>query len=159
MSERGVEIIPAGDLVTITVRNHESVDLHIGLLVIDAEGEVTVLHPPASDDVDSDIVAAGKKLQLGPLRAVAPFGLTELLVIASTHSLRGALKTLRRVATARRGPETAVDPDEVMRDVFAVLDSRRGVKAPVVLAPGPRPIDVRQVAALSLLYEVVPQAT
>ncbi|MEM9218651.1 MAG: caspase family protein [Cyanobacteria bacterium P01_F01_bin.150] len=156
LSEQGIESIPVGDLVTITVQNNESQNLHIGLLVIDATGDVTVLSPPASDDPNIDIVEAGQSIVLGPLRAIEPHGLTELLVIASTHPLQSALRILRRVAANRRDPEIVVTPDEVMGNVFGALDSRRSGETGTVLASGTRSLDVNQVAALSLLYEVTP---
>lgn len=159
LSERGIEVIPEGDRVTITVQNNEPQDLHIGLVVIDAIGDVTVLYPPASDDEDLDIVRAGQPLTLGPLRAVKPYGLTELLVIASTQPLQSALRTLRRIApdrSANRNAEPLVNPDEVMRDVFGALESRRGGEEATALTAGTRSLDVNQVAALSLLYEIVP---
>jgi len=159
LSERGIEKIPVGDRVTITVQNHEPQDLHIGLLVIDAEGEVDVLHPVVSDDVNSDRVQAGRSLSLGPLRAVVPYGLTELLVIASPNPLQQAIKTLQRIRSERRGGATSVNPDEVMRDIFSTLETRRGSEAPTALPSGTRSLDVTQVAALSLLYEIIPASS
>jgi hypothetical protein len=158
LSERGIEKIPVGDRVTITVRNHEHQDLHVGLIVIDAEGEVDVLYPVASDDETIDWVQAGRSLSLGPLEAAEPHGLTELLVIVSTQPLQTALRTLRRI-TPRRSGETAATPDEVMRDVFDALDSRRSGAGMTALTAAPRSLDVTQVAALSLLYEIVPPAS
>lgn len=156
LSERGIEAIPVCDQVTIKVKNNEPQDLYIGLVVIDAHGDLGVLYPPASDDRTLDIVQSGQSITLGPVRAIEPYGLTELLVIASTFPLHSALQTLRRVAGARRSPELEVNPDEVMRDVFDALDSRRGGDELTALASGTRSLDVTQVAALSLLYEIIP---
>ncbi|MFQ4137865.1 caspase family protein [Nodosilinea sp. PGN35] len=151
---QGIEIIPVGDEVTIRVANNEPTDLHIGLLVIDAAGEVTVLFPPASDDASADIVRAGRSLSLPRLRAAPPYGITQLLVMASSQPLQSALRTLRRIAPQVRGSASEASAEEVMRDMFGALDSRRG-STDSSLPAGPRLIDASTVAVLSLLFDVV----
>ncbi|MBE9158221.1 caspase family protein [Nodosilinea sp. LEGE 06152] len=102
-TDQGIEVIPVDDLITIRATNSELTDLHIGLLVIDAAGEVNVLFPPASDDANADIVRAGRSLSLPRLRAAEPYGITQVLVMASAQPLQSALRTLRRIAPAVRG--------------------------------------------------------
>lgn len=151
LTQQGIEPIPVGDEITILVKNQEAIALHLGLLVVDAAGEVNVLFPPASDDPDADIVQPGSTVPLPRLRAAAPLGITQLLVVASPQPLHSALRTLRRVAPRVRGSAEEAAPEEVMRDVFGTLDSRRsGFEAP----PGPRLIDANTVAVLSLLFDV-----
>ena len=158
LTKRGIEKIDEDNQVTITLQNNEITDLHIGLLVIDSEADVTVLFPPTSDDLTQDIVEARQSLVLGPLRATAPYGLTQLLVITSTQPLSSALKTLRRIsAKQRRQQDTDISTNKVMRDVFDTLDTRqRNSTSDMGVVSEPRVIDVSQIAALSLLYEVVP---
>lgn len=151
---QGIEVIPVGNEVTIKVTNSEPTDLHIGLLVIDADGEVNVLFPPASDDVNADIVRAGRSLSLPRLRAAEPYGITQVLVMASAQPLQSALRTLRRIAPEVRGSASEASAEEVMRNMFGALDSRRG-SANSNPPPGPRLIDANAVAVLSLLFDVV----
>gem|GEM_PF-4051464 len=153
LTAQGIEPIPVGNRITITVTNHEAYPLHLGLLVIDAAGEVTVLYPPTSDDVNSDRVAPRAAINLPALRAIEPYGITQLLVMASPNPLQSALRTLRRIAPTVRGSSNEASPNEVMRDMFAPLDSRRS-SGPS--PSGPRLLDVNTVAALSLLFEIVP---
>ena len=157
LTAQGIESIPVGNQITITVTNHEAIPLHLGLLVIDAAGEVTVLFPPSSDDANRDRVAPGAAINLPALRAVEPYGIAQLLVIASPSPLQSALRTLRRIAPTLRGSSNEAKPDEVMRDLFAPLDSRRSGSegSPT----GDRLLDVNAVAALSLLFEIIPLAT
>ncbi|WP_017302229.1 caspase family protein [Nodosilinea nodulosa] len=153
-TEQGIEVIPVGDEVTIKVANNEPTDLHIGLLVVDAAGEINVLFPPASDDASADIVRANRSVSLPQLRAAPPYGITQLLVMASTQPLRSALKTLRRIAPQVRGSATEASAEEVKRDMFGAVDSRRGSSNGPPLS-GPRLIDANAVAVLSLLFDVV----
>ena len=154
---QGIEQIPVGNRLTITVTNHEAIPLHLGLLAIDAAGEVTVLFPPPSDDPDIDLVTPRGTVPLPQLRAVEPYGIAQLLVIASPSPLQTALRTLRRIASTLRGSSNEAKPDEVMRDLFAPLDSRRSGSE--VSPTGNRLLDVNAVAALSLMFEIVPLAT
>ena len=154
LTDQGIEVIPVGDEVTIRVTNNEPTDLHIGLLVIDAAGEVNVLFPPASDDAKADIVRARSSLSLPRLEAAPPYGITQLLVMASTQPLQSALRTLRRIAPEVRGSANEASAEEVMRNMFGALDSRRGSTDSDPPA-GPRLIDANMVAVLSLLFDVV----
>lgn len=154
-TDQGIEIIPVGDEVTIQVANNEPTDLHIGLLVIDAAGEVNVLFPPASDNANADIVRASRSLSLPRLRAAPPYGITQVLVMASAQPLQSALRTLRRIAPEVRGSASEANAEEVMRDMFGALDSRRGSTGRD-RPSGPRLIDAKAVAVLSLLFDVVP---
>ncbi|WP_299409537.1 caspase family protein [Acaryochloris sp. IP29b_bin.148] len=156
LTKRGVETIPEGHQVTISIRNKEIQDLHIGLLVVDADADVTVLFPPTSDDLSQGILKAGKSFELGPLRARDPYGLTQLLVIASTQSLRGALKTLSRISTQQRASNREINTNTAMQDLFSSLDTRRGSSNPNATRSDLSAVDVNQTAVLSLLYEVVP---
>ncbi|PSR18701.1 hypothetical protein C8255_06150 [filamentous cyanobacterium CCP3] len=153
LTAQGIEPIPVDNRITITVTNHEAYPLHLGLLVIDAAGEVTVLYPPTSDDVNSDRVAPRAAINLPALQAVEPYGITQLLVMASPNPLQSALRTLRRIAPTLRGSSNEASPEEVMRDMFNTLDSRRSSSLSL---SGPRLLDVNTIAALSLLFEIVP---
>ncbi|MGG6242039.1 hypothetical protein ACQ4N7_25755 [Nodosilinea sp. AN01ver1] len=74
--------------------------------------------------------------------------------MASAQPLQSALRTLRRIAPEVRGSTSEASANEVIRDMFGALDSRRG-STDSHLPPGPRLIDANAVAVLSLLFDVV----
>jgi hypothetical protein len=144
-------------VVAVKVQNNEDQDLHFGILVIDAAGEVNVLFPPAGvDDLDIDLIPRqGNRTE--QLRSAPPYGITELLVLASPQSLVGPLKKLRNNApdfdrSLQRGAEA--DSVEAMNDIFGAMDTRRGESTQSV--QDTRLLDVSKVAVLSLLFEIVP---
>jgi hypothetical protein len=158
-SGQGVDQIPEGDHITVTVKNNQSADLHFGLLAIDGAGEVTVLFPPeVSDDPTLDVITGnGEKSQR--LKAAPPFGIAELLVLASPQSLVSPLRTLRNntpnLQDPRRG-DANISAADVMSDLFRTMDTRRSEPTADVIE-GTRLLDVEDVAVLSLLFEIVPK--
>ena len=159
-SARGVDQIPEGDRITVTVNNHQPEDLHFGLLVIDGAGEVNVLFPPAATDDPTLDVIRGNDQKSETLKAVPPFGMAELLVLASPQSLVGPLRTLRRNAPDLSGPRRGsenISAADVMTDLFGAMDTRRGEPTADVVE-GTRLLDVEDVAILSLLFEIVPKS-
>ena len=159
-SERGIEQIPVDQEVAIKVQNNENRDLHFGILVIDAAGEVTVLFPPSGVDDDQIDVISRRGNRIERIRAVPPYGIAELLVLASPQSLVSPLENLRDSApdfdrSLQRGAET--DSVAAMNDIFSAMDTRRS-GAPTSSIQGPRLLDVEEVAVLSLLFEITPNA-
>ena len=151
---QGIQTIPVGSPLTITVTNHEAIPLHLGLLAINAAGAVAVLFPLASDDANQDRVDPGASKSVN-LVARAPLGIAQLLVIASPTSLQTTLRTLRRMASTLRSADQSAQAPDVMQEMFSTLDSRRsGSDSPP--PSGPRRLDANAVAALSLLFEIVP---
>lgn len=156
-SARGIEQVPENNLISVTIKNNQPEDLHFGLLVIDSAGEVNVLFPAVSDDSGLDIIKAnGSKTE--SLRAVRPFGIAELLVLASPQSLFGPLATLSRNAPHFENPRrrgTEISATDVMSDLFSAMDTRRGEPSADIIE-GTRLLDVEDVAVLSLLFEIQP---
>ncbi|MGB3614779.1 MAG: hypothetical protein WBA10_13380, partial [Elainellaceae cyanobacterium] len=150
-SERGIEQVPYGHEVAVTVENHETYPLHFGLVVIDGQGEVIVLFPPPVDQPDIDVISGGGS-NTQALKAAPPYGIAELLVLASPQSLRGPLNTLRRQRSLRG---TSVEAAAVMEDIFSAMSTRRSGNAGERIE-GPRLLDVKEVAVLSLLFEILP---
>ena len=158
-SERGIEKVIVGDRISVTIKNNEAKDLHFGILVIDAAGEVNVLFPPpVIDDPEIDVIAR-RRSRSENFRGAEPYGITELLVLASPQSLAGPLKKLRDHAPK---VDLAIQRDaefasvEAMDDIFGAMDTRRGAGNSNV-SQGPRLLDVEEVAVLSLLFEIVPK--
>lgn len=165
-SERGVEEIAAGERFAVSVANKEAFDLHFGVLIIDPTGAVNVLFPPTSDDENIDVIL-GNGNKVTRLRAQPPYGIVEVLVLASPQSLAGPLSTLRKNApklstSGPRGeadtptePQADVSAVEVMSDLFGAMGTQRnGADADVI--EGTRLLDVDDVAVLSLLVDIVP---
>ncbi|MBD2001428.1 caspase family protein [Leptolyngbya sp. FACHB-541] len=159
LSGKAIEQIELNRQIQIRFQNKEQQDLYISLLVIDAEGTVEVLFPFNWDAPEDDaLVAAGRTIELPILRATEPTGLTELILIASTHSLRRALRTMQRAAPRTRGFVPITEPGEIMENLFADLSgTRSGTNASSEGAACS--MDTTQLAVVSLTYEVVPPSS
>lgn len=154
--ERGIEKIAIGNEIKVTVHNNENEDLHFGVVVIDAAGEVNVLFPPQiADDDNIDIISRRDSWSTN-LRGADPLGITELLVLVSPQSLVAPLKKLRLnapdVNRSLRSGGTVANV-EAMDDIFGAMDTRRGSSN---ASKGTRLLDVDTVAVLSLFVDIVP---
>lgn len=151
---RGVLQIVDGHEIEVTVSNNEAQDLHVGVIVIDAAGEVNVLFPPAVSDRSEVDIIASQGLWSTKLRGAAPFGMAELLVLVSPKSLVGPLKKLRQHRprlnrSLQRGASLA--NVEAMDDIFgAMATPRTGIEA-----KNTRFLEVDQVAVLSMFVEIL----
>lgn len=169
-SQRGMTVVSEEQRIEVIVENSGPQNLYVGLVVIDAAGEVTVVFPYSSQDAQRDIVYSGETRSIVRLKGTKPYGLGELLLLASSQPLRDTLRALGRVSAARQhskqapdstqfGPTQAakLDVDAKLSDSLRVVDSTRGPQAPSS-QPGPRTVRVDQIAVISQLYEVVPGA-
>ncbi|MEO0851915.1 MAG: caspase family protein [Cyanobacteria bacterium J06648_11] len=168
--ETGVQRVQEGEQIKLTIKNNQPEDLHFGIVVIDSAGEVNVLYPPrATDDPMLDVVRRNSAKMIPPFKGAAPFGIAELLVLASPQSLVSPLNRLRNSAPPlsnlrRRGENRggeerdveAVSAADVMTDLFGAMETRSGGADGDVIE-GTRLLDVEDVAALSLLFEIVPK--
>jgi hypothetical protein len=153
LTAQGIQTIPANDPLTITVTNHEAIPLYLGLLAINAAGEVAVLFPSASDTANQDRLDPGVSKSVR-LIARPPLGIAQLLVIASPASLQSTLNALRRTASTLRSADTSAQAPDIMQEMFSTLDNRRsGNNSPP--PSGPRRLEANAVAALSLLFDIV----
>ena len=150
-----------GTAIRLEITNSEDRDLYFNVLVIDAAGEMSVIFPNqwlAAAGVTK--VAAGQTLQIPQpqdrfnLVVQEPKGTTEVLIIASSVPLGGALKSLQAVAARggqSRGPLALDDPGDVVSklldDIGNLVDRKKD--------PQIRTIDTAQFAALSVTFEVV----
>lgn len=182
-SDREIKQIALGKEIEVSVKNNEAVDLHIGLLAIDAAGDISVLFPLTSDNADLDIVSSGSA-HTEPLIAIEPVGTVELLVLASPKSLVSALDTLRDKAAQLANPnrkDAEVVAADAVEGIFGALNitektngsqtkaeqtktGQTKVKAAKAQTKNSQ-IDnaeisallaVEDVAVLSLLFEIVP---
>ncbi|MEI2579844.1 caspase family protein [Scytonema sp. PRP1] len=169
--DSNVPKIPLGTQIAFQIQNNESRPLYVSILVIDAQGEMTVIFPNDwSASKDAALVEAGQK-QLIPQSGDAfkltigdPLGVSEALIIASTTPLRTSLKALKEIAKARglenRSAPIAV-PDEVLDVTNSLLDdldagTRSAINVEGVQLPaGVRGVDTTKLAAMAITFEVV----
>ncbi|MBS9396147.1 MAG: caspase family protein [Dolichospermum sp. OL01] len=157
-----------GTEVQFLVANNEPRDLYISVLLISVDGELTVLSPlPGNEDVAP--IPAKQEILIPDRDRGEKYkftigkdpGIAEVLVIASTTPLTKAIQLLRTLAAEKpegRGNPVNLDkePAEAIASLLDDLDegSRGGGTSAI---PGIRQIDTRQMAALSITFEVVNQ--
>ena len=151
----GIEKIPLGTRLEITVTNNESQELYMSLIGINSHGAVNILSPYKYEDPEAESRVGAMEVYSFPrIRATEPVGLSELLVVASTSPLDKALKIIKRnVPPNNRSSIPITEPNEVMTALLADLDSRRSGESSTINTTSQ--IDTRQVAVVSLLYRVV----
>ncbi|NCS46428.1 MAG: DUF4384 domain-containing protein [Microcystis aeruginosa BS11-05] len=158
--------IKQGTQVQFLVQNNELVPLYISVLLISVDGTLCVLSPLLGTG-DNSPVTPGEKIQIpdpnrGELykfKVEGETGIAEVLVITTTTPLTKAVELLRVLATERgdslRGtPVDLTQPDEAIFSLLDDLDegSRGGG---TVSTSGVRQIDTRQMAAMSITFEIV----
>lgn len=171
VSEFGVSQLPIKTQIAFAVENKESIPLYISLLVIDAEGEMTVIFPNNwSATEDAALVKAKNKLVIPSaddnfkLTIGEPLGSSEVLIIASTTPLRSSLKALQTIAKSRglgnkRAPISL--PNEVLDVTNSLVNdldagTRKGINVEAITLPsGVRGIDTKKLAAMAIAFEVV----
>jgi hypothetical protein len=171
-SDSGVAKLPIGTAITFQVQNNQSSPLYVSILVIDAQGEMTVIFPNDWSASEDAALVQAKQKQVIPqaddafkLTIGEPLGISEALIIASTTPLRTSLKALQKIAQSRglenRRAPVAV-PDEVLDVTNSLLDdldagTRGGINVEGIALPdGVRGIDTKKLAAMAIAFEVVP---
>lgn len=155
-----------GTEVQFLVANNEPRDLYISVLLISVDGELTVLSPlPGNEDVapiaakQEILIPDGDRGDKYTFKIGKDPGIAEVLVIASTTPLTRAIQLLRTLAAEKpeqRGNPVNLDkePTEAIASLLDDLDegSRGGGTNAI---PDIRQIDTRQMAALSITFEVI----
>lgn len=156
------EQIPLNTGLRFQIENQENRDLYLSVLVIDAAGVMSVIFPNQwTAAVAATLLPAGQTLQLPDpqqdrfrLVTQPPQGMTEVLIVASSNPLSGALQGLQAIADesgVTRGPLSVADPSQVITRLLQDVGSGREW----VTSPAVQPVSVTQLAALSLTFEVV----
>jgi hypothetical protein len=157
----GVPQLPINTAIQFQIQNNEARDLYLGVLVIDATGEMVVLFPNQWTAVaEATRLRAGTQLLLprpdrDGFRVVtqAPRGPTEVLIVASTQPLDTALRALQDVATrsgTQSGPIAVNDPTAIVGHLLTDISTTRGSSSGTV-----QTVDVSQLAALSLTFDII----
>ena len=153
--------VQIGQGLRFEIQNREDQDLYLSVLVIDAEGIMSVIFPNQwTASVAATLLPANTTLQLpkpsDSFRLVAqpPIGTTEVLVVASTNPLNNALQGLQAIANnvgVSRGPVGIEDPNEVIDGLLAdISDGTRGTGNTAT-----RSVRVSQLAALSITFDTI----
>jgi hypothetical protein len=158
--------IKQGTQVQFLVQNNELVPLYISVLLISVDGTLCVLSPLLGTG-DNSPVTPGEKIQIpdrnrGELykfKVAGETGIAEVLVITTTTPLTKAVELLQVLAAERgdslRGtPVDLTQPDEAIFSLLDDLDEGSRGSGTNSL-PGVRQIDTRQMAAMSITFEVV----
>lgn len=142
--------LKVGQKLQIVAQNQEARALYIGIVFFSPNGSVLPLPTEQLQSGQEIRIPAQDGIELQP-----PLGVAEILIIASTVSLEKALSAL----AALRNPQTDSQRGEATIDaVSQLLDDldagTRGVSKP---APDSkvRLVDTRQMAALSIAFEIV----
>jgi Caspase domain/Domain of unknown function (DUF4384) len=164
--------ISLGTPLQFKVMNRENRDLYVSVLVIDPEGQMTVIFPntwTAADD--ATLVKAGETLSIPQpgkdrfrLTVQKPLGMVEVLAIASATSLQEALKAFQTVA-ARGGSGSGpigLDEDPTLVIDKLLIDLNKGTRGggiAVELDRDAAGIDSNQLAAMSITFESIASLT
>jgi hypothetical protein len=170
IQEGEIPQLPVGTQVVFEVENKESVPIYVGILVIDAAGEMAIVFPNDWSTSDDASLLAAKDKRIIPeeddgfkLTIGEPLGITEGLIIASTSPLRTSLKALKEIAArgnTKRGPLAANNDEflDVTNKLLADLDAgtRGGINVEGVQLPaGVRGVDAKKLASMAIAFEVV----
>jgi Caspase domain/Domain of unknown function (DUF4384) len=155
--------------VQFLVANNEPRDLYISVLLISADGDLSVLSPLLGNE-DVAPIPAKQEIQIPDRKRGEQYifqigkepGIAEVLVIASTTPLTRAIELLRTLATEKPEQERGlpVDLKEATEAIVSLLNdldegSRRGGTSASNPIADIYQIDTRQMAALSITFEVV----
>ena len=158
--------VPINKPVQIVIENREpKQNLHIGVMIFSPDGAIDVLFP-LGDGKDAAILPAGQTLKIpsdaamatgGQLSFTRPLGLAELLVVASTEEITKALKPIQALAAEKQNPQRSqcqvVERTEAA--IASLLDDLAGGTRSGANAATVRRLDVQQMAALSITFEIV----
>jgi hypothetical protein len=169
-SELGIPQLTVGTQIAFQIENNESSHLYVSILVIDAEGTMTIIYPndwsasetaalikPKQKLVIPQAGLDGFKLTIGE-----PLGVAEALVIASTTPLRTSLKVLQTIAKSsglNKGPMNVNDDllevaDNLLNDLDAGTRNSAD-RATTELPDNVRGIDTSKLAAMAIAFEVL----
>ena len=135
--------LQVGQLFQLMIQNQESRDLDIGIIFLNTDG---TLLPYTRQNV-----SAGQTISIpekDSIEILAPLGVAEILVIASTVSLENAWRSL---ATESRSAVEMLAGVENLLGAISLGAGTRGSQSP----PGAYQVDTSLMATLSIAFEIV----
>jgi hypothetical protein len=151
--------------VQIAVENRENRNLYIAVMIFSPDGAIDILSP-LTDGKNAAIVAAGQTLKIPGDADIAtgarlafqrPLGLAEMLVIASTAPIDKALRPIQALAAEKANPQRSESQvaEKTEEIVGSLLDDLAGGTRGGTSSASVRKLDVKQMAALSIAFEIV----
>lgn len=169
--------IPFHTSVQFQVKNQESHDLYITLLIINPQGKIDVIFPfDWSAPENASLVKANETIQIPnpeihewKIKIIEPLGLSEALVIASKSPLRKSLQSLQTIAKRQGKRNSPVDIGDNLTNIINLLledinssslqeNRNRNNSNPSSLKSRKEVrVDNTQIKAISIPYEAVKQ--
>jgi Caspase domain/Domain of unknown function (DUF4384) len=140
--------IRVGEKIQIVVENNEAKDLHCAIVFLSADGEVQPLPLTSIVPAKTVITIPGDRatITLGP-----PLGMVEVMVVFSSTSLDQAIAQLKMLSEMRGDDNRG---DQAVSTVGTLLDDLAGTRGSSS-QPQERRLDVEQMAALAVTFEIV----
>ncbi len=171
-SDAGLRQLPVETQIAFQIKNNESQPLYVSILVIDAEGEMTIIFPNRWSDSENAALVEAKQTQLIPqandeftLTIGTPLGVSEALIIASITPLKTALQALQTIAsrsTDTKSRNLLLPVTNELLDVTTNLldDLDAGTRSGnsvnnIQLLSSDRGIETTKLAAMAIAFEVV----
>ncbi|MGK7889376.1 MAG: caspase family protein [Leptolyngbyaceae cyanobacterium] len=161
------EVFTDGDVMQLELHNQDHQALYVSCLLVNARGEIDVLHPAQWDaPEEASRIGTGESLVIprqedDVMVRLRGNGFLELMTLVSTEPLRNALKGLQTVARSQgrdRGGVRASDgePIQLIDDLLGDVDrASRGVEADYeITSTQTRAVNSRAIAAFTTVIEV-----
>lgn len=159
---------PSGDVIQLRVKNEEATDVYLSCLVIDSQGNTTVIYPSgewnAPDEaarIDANETLVVPQPEDGFQFRLRDSGFVEVLTIVSRQPLRGVLRNLQAIARGRgntRGPVgfTEGNPLSLIDDLLGDVDSvSRGSIGVEEVSTQDTAVAPDAIAAFSTILEII----
>jgi Caspase domain/Domain of unknown function (DUF4384) len=142
--------IRAGQSIQIVVQNQEPQDLYFAVVLFSINGEVEPLpFGPAKIAAGQTIFLPDTSRNEFPITLNPPLGTVEVMVVFSTTSLERAIVQLKNLSAQvgeNRGEQAVLTIDTLLDDLAGMRGSSQSQE---------RRLDVRQMAALSVTFEII----
>lgn len=161
-------IYQSGDVIQLRVKNEEASAVYLSCLVIDSQGNTTVLYPSgewnAPDEaarIDAAETVVVPRPEDGFQFRLRDSGFVEVMTIVSQQPLRGLLRNLQTIARGRgdtRGPVgfTEGNPLSLIDDLLSDVDSvSRGSVGVEAVSTQDTAVAPDAIAAFSTVIEIV----
>ncbi|MGE5660125.1 MAG: caspase family protein [Actinomycetota bacterium] len=159
-----IDNLPLNTPIELQIFNNELCEVYICVLLIDSTGEITVIFPNQwSAAAEAARLASSAKMLIPDvkrdsfkLQTQEPFGMTEVLILASTTPLRKALKALQAIAFRRSQLSGPMQLDAPIEAIESLLEDLAEPRSNSPSAPQRmRQVDIRQLSAMSMTFEVI----